>query len=145
MLCASCPSPLNYRDPQNLQAPTRSARITNRGAVLMIRNIQIAFEWVKYWLKCAILFFFGLVAIGIPLMVLMKQIMSYLHAGFWSSFSVIDALAWLGNAWALFPTDWLGAHKILAWMPFSALSFIGVVLTLYISESVSWTKPSKAD
>lgn len=102
----------------------------------MIGNIRIAFDWVKYWLKCAIYFFFLLTA-GIPLMVLMKQIVSYLSAGYWNSFSIIDALAWAGNAWALFPTSWLGVHKILAWMPFPALSFIGIFLVIFFSDQIS--------
>lgn len=45
--------------------------------------------------------------------VLLWQIFTYLREGSWTSFSLVDGLAWLKVTWAVNPTDWLGLHILL--------------------------------
>lgn len=48
------------------------------------------------------------------------QLFVYLKYGAWVSISVLDALGLLGgrvSVWTAFPSDWLGLHAMLAWVP----------------------------
>ncbi len=57
------------------------------------------------------------------------QIYTYLRVGEWDTFSLIDLVQEVFPAsagqWVLFPTDWIGLHEVLSWMPIS-LFFIGI-------------------
>lgn len=50
------------------------------------------------------------------------QAVWYLRDGFWTGMSVVDVLAYLKNAWAASPTEWIGAHKVLSYVSVPLLS-----------------------
>lgn len=60
---------------------------------------------------------FGLLLMLLPIFlsawIFVWQIYSYLRWGHWTSFSIIDGLAWLKIEWANNPTDWIGLHSFL--------------------------------
>lgn len=72
----------------------------------------------------------ALCAIGI----LGYQVYIYLRLGYWVPISVVTALGWLNSAWALAPTEWLGLHKVLGFLPLSGTSFGISVLVAWIVQ-----------
>lgn len=60
-------------------------------------------------------------AIAVPLVVLPYQVFWFFKLGRWTSVSVLDTLKFFFSpgvdSWLLFPTDWLGLHKALEWLP----------------------------
>lgn len=58
--------------------------------------------------------------IGAGVLLLGWHVLDYLKDGQWQPMMVTDALAYLGSAWAVSPTEWLGAHAILAHTPLFA-------------------------
>lgn len=66
-----------------------------------------------------------------PIGVVGWQVYGYLRFGFWQSISVIDALRWTGNQWAVAPTDWVGLYGVLELLPLSAgVAFFGGLVFL---------------
>jgi hypothetical protein len=64
------------------------------------------------------------------------QIFTFLRSGDWAPISVVTALGWLKIEWALFPTQWLGAHKILDFLPLSLFSLgFAVISGLVLNHS----------
>lgn len=61
------------------------------------------------------------------------QLLTYLKAGAWRSFSVIDMALFLhGDAappWLMWPQQWIGFHKILAVLPGATVVLIVGVIT----------------
>ncbi len=65
----------------------------------------------------------------VPIGIVGWQIYEYLRHDIWNSLSVVSALQWGGVKWANAPTDWVGLHRILDWMPLSlALVAIGILI-----------------
>jgi hypothetical protein len=64
------------------------------------------------------------------------QIYHYLRHDIWNSVSVVSALQWSGVKWAIAPTDWLGLHRILEWMPLSlAFVVIGILILFAVAST----------
>lgn len=62
----------------------------------------------------AILFF------GSAALILFMQCFGWLKEGVWESFSALDALQAVFRSewrWIHYPTNWIGVHKILSWLP----------------------------
>ncbi len=62
------------------------------------------------------------------------QIYIFLLNGFWMSISVVTALSWLKVQWALAPSQWLGLHKILDFLPLSLFSLGIAVVSGWVLE-----------
>lgn len=57
------------------------------------------------------------VAAGAAVTVWGYQLLIFAKHGYWLAFSANDGLHWLTNdPWFLSPTNWLGVHKVLAWV-----------------------------
>lgn len=67
--------------------------------------------------------------------VVILQTYTWLRAGVWISYSVVDGakLVW-ETQWLYSPTDWLGVHSFLSKFPLSLL-MIGVGFTLFIDAA----------
>lgn len=66
------------------------------------------------------------------------QIYAYLQFGFWVPISLVSALGWLKSEWALNPTQWIGFHSILDFLPLSVASFvIGIALGWFVFPVIS--------
>jgi len=68
--------------------------------------------------------------------VLLWQVAVFLRYGEWPPYSVVRALQWAGVPWAFEPTDMLGAHKILEWMPFSGSLFLVGALVIFVGAAL---------
>jgi hypothetical protein len=65
--------------------------------------------------------------------ILLWQVYGYLRFESWQPLSLVDVLSRFEVRWAIAPTDWLGLHRILEWMPLSVLvPIIGLVLALIV-------------
>jgi len=70
----------------------------------------------------------------VPIGIVGWQIYEYLRHDIWSSMSIVSALQWGGVKWASAPTDWVGLHRILEWMPLS-LTFVVVGILILVAAN----------
>ncbi len=75
--------------------------------------------------------FFGIGPILVPIGIVGWQIYEYLRHDIWNSLSVVSALQWWGVKWANAPTDWVGLHRILDWIPLS-LAFAAIAVWFFL-------------
>ena len=62
--------------------------------------------------------------------IVVYQIYTYLKSGNWEPISTIDALLLFEIQWAMNPTDWLGAWKVLDKIPASVPIFVCGLIVL---------------
>ncbi|MBZ3693261.1 hypothetical protein [Phyllobacterium calauticae] len=71
---------------------------------------------IVLWLISA--YVIALMAMGlVGLISLGYQVLGYLRTGQWTAVSLLDALKYFGFTWATKPVSWVGAHKILDYLP----------------------------
>lgn len=68
--------------------------------------------------------------------VLMMQILMYLHDGVWVPVSLLDGVRYIAPEWSANPSEWIGAHRVLAAIPAGASALligIGIPLLSFAS------------
>lgn len=85
------------------------------------RKIDIFFIAIFFWLTALI-----------PLGMVGWQVYGFLRNGTWISMSMLEPFKWLNVKWAYAPTDWVGLHSVLGWIPLSVGAFL-VLLALSLS------------
>ena len=66
------------------------------------------------------------------------QCYHWMRDGAWWPVSLLTALAWagVGGTWILFPTDWLGLHKLLDGIPLSIALVAAGIFVLWAVEKL---------
>jgi hypothetical protein len=70
-----------------------------------------------------LLFFSGVAVLG-------WQVYEYLRYSIWTAISVVTFFEWAGVPWASYPTDWIGLHSILKFVPLSLTLMASSVLVV---------------